>query len=64
MEKRNRNQQHYMTAAQAQTLLNAIKNLDVVKKHDAQNVPYTITLLPATVRAKMKARWWCLRKRR
>ena len=37
--------QHYMTAAQAQTLLNAIKDLDVVKKHDAQNVPYTITLL-------------------
>lgn len=37
--------QHYMTAAQAQTLLNAIKNLDVVQKHDAQNVPYTITLL-------------------
>ena len=37
--------QHYMTAAQAQTLLNAIKNLDVVQKHDAQSVPYTITLL-------------------
>ena len=37
--------QHYMTAAQAQTLLNAIKNLDVVKKHDEQKVPYTITLL-------------------
>ena len=37
--------QHYMTAAQAQTLLNNIKNLDVVKKHNEQNVPYTITLL-------------------
>lgn len=56
--------QHYMTAAQAQTLLNAIKDLDVVKKHDAQNVPYTITLLTCDSQGKMKARWWCLRKRR
>lgn len=37
--------QHYMTAAQAQALLTAIKDLDVVQKHDAQKVPYTITLL-------------------
>ena len=44
--------QHYMTAAQAQTLLNAIKNLDVVKKHDAQNVPYTITLLTCDSQGK------------
>ena len=44
--------QHYMTAAQAQTLLNAIKDLDVVKKHDAQNVPYTITLLTCDSQGK------------
>ena len=44
--------QHYMTAAQAQTLLNAIKNLDVVKKHDAQHVPYTITLLTCDSQGK------------
>ena len=44
--------QHYMTAAQAQTLLNDIKNLDVVKKHDAQNVPYTITLLTCDSQGK------------
>ena len=44
--------QHYMTAAQAQTLLNAIKNLDVVQKHDAQNVPYTITLLTCDSQGK------------
>ena len=44
--------QHYMTAAQAQTLLNNIKNLDVVKKHDAQNVPYTITLLTCDSQGK------------
>ena len=44
--------QHYMTAAQAQTLLNAIKNLDVVKKHNAQNVPYTITLLTCDSQGK------------
>ena len=44
--------QHYMTAAQAQTLLNAIKNLDVVKKHGAQNVPYTITLLTCDSQGK------------
>lgn len=44
--------QHYMTAAQAQTLLNAIKELDVVKKHDAQNVPYTITLLTCDSQGK------------
>ena len=44
--------QHYMTAAQAQALLNAIKNLDVVKKHDAQNVPYTITLLTCDSQGK------------
>ena len=44
--------QHYMTAAQAQTLLNAIKDLDVVKKHDAQNVPYTITLLTCASQGK------------
>ena len=44
--------QHYMTAAQAQTLLNAIKNLDVVKKHAAQNVPYTITLLTCDSQGK------------
>ena len=46
------NMQHYMTAAQAQTLLNAIKDLDVVKKHDAQNVPYTITLLTCDSQGK------------
>ena len=46
--------QHYMTAAQAQTLLNAIKDLDVVKKHDAQNVPYTITLLTCDSQGKNK----------
>ena len=44
--------QHYMTATQAQTLLNAIKDLDVVKKHDAQNVPYTITLLTCDSQGK------------
>ena len=44
--------QHYMTAAQAQTLLNAIKDLDVVKKHDTQNVPYTITLLTCDSQGK------------
>ena len=44
--------QHYMTAAQAQTLLNDIKNLHVVKKHDAQNVPYTITLLTCDSQGK------------
>lgn len=44
--------QHYMTAAQAQTLLNAIKDLDVVKKHDAQKVPYTITLLTCDSQGK------------
>ena len=44
--------QHYMTAAQAQTLLNAIKDLNVVKKHDAQNVPYTITLLTCDSQGK------------
>ena len=44
--------QHYMTAAQAQTLLNAIKNLDVVQKHNAQNVPYTITLLTCDSQGK------------
>ena len=44
--------QHYMTAAQAQTLLNTIKDLDVVKKHDAQNVPYTITLLTCDSQGK------------
>ena len=44
--------QHYMTAAQAHTLLNAIKDLDVVKKHDAQNVPYTITLLTCDSQGK------------
>ena len=44
--------QHYMTAAQAQTLLNAIKDLDVVQKHDAQNVPYTITLLTCDSQGK------------
>lgn len=44
--------QHYMTAAQAQTLLNAIKNLDVVKKHDEQKVPYTITLLTCDSQGK------------
>ena len=44
--------QHYMTAAQAQTLLNAIKELDVVKKHVAQNVPYTITLLTCDSQGK------------
>ena len=44
--------QHYMTAAQAQTLLNAIKDLDVVKKHDAQGVPYTITLLTCDSQGK------------
>lgn len=44
--------QHYMTAAQAQTLLNAIKDLDVVKKHVAQNVPYTITLLTCDSQGK------------
>lgn len=44
--------QHYMTAAQAQTLLNAIKELDVVKKHDAQKVPYTITLLTCDSQGK------------
>ena len=44
--------QHYMAAAQAQTLLNAIKDLDVVKKHDAQNVPYTITLLTCDSQGK------------
>ena len=44
--------QHYMTAAQAQTLLNAIKDLDVVKKHAAQNVPYTITLLTCDSQGK------------
>ena len=44
--------QHYMTAAQAQALLNAIKNLDVVQKHDAQNVPYTITLLTCDSQGK------------
>ena len=44
--------QHYMTAAQAQTLLNAIKDLDVVKKHDAQNVSYTITLLTCDSQGK------------
>ena len=44
--------QHYMTATQAQALLNAIKNLDVVKKHDAQNVPYTITLLTCDSQGK------------
>ena len=44
--------QHYMTAAQAQTLLNNIKDLDVVKKHDAQNVPYTITLLTCDSQGK------------
>ena len=44
--------QHYMTAAQAQALLNAIKNLDVVQKHDAQGVPYTITLLTCDSQGK------------
>ena len=44
--------QHYMTAAQAHTLLNAIKDLDVVKKHNAQNVPYTITLLTCDSQGK------------
>ena len=44
--------QHYMTAAQAQALLNAIKNLDVVKKHDEQHVPYTITLLTCDSQGK------------
>lgn len=44
--------QHYMTAAQAQTLLNAIKELDVVKKHDEQKVPYTITLLTCDSQGK------------
>ena len=44
--------QHYMTAAQAQTLLNAIKDLDVVKKHDEQKVPYTITLLTCDSQGK------------
>lgn len=44
--------QHYMTAAQAQTLLNNIKNLDVVKKHNEQNVPYTITLLTCDSQGK------------
>ena len=44
--------QHYMTAAQAQALLTAIKNLDVVQKHDAQNVPYTITLLTCDSQGK------------
>lgn len=44
--------QHYMTAAQAQTLLNAIKDLDVVKKHDARKVPYTITLLTCDSQGK------------
>ena len=44
--------QHYMTAAQAQTLLNAIKDLDVVQKHVAQNVPYTITLLTCDSQGK------------
>ena len=44
--------QHYMTAAQAQTLLNNIKNLDVVQKHNAQNVPYTITLLTCDSQGK------------
>lgn len=44
--------QHYMTAAQAQTLLNAIKALDVVKKHDEQHVTYTITLLTCDSQGK------------
>ena len=44
--------QHYMTAAQAQALLNAIKNLDVVQKHHAQGVPYTITLLTCDSQGK------------
>ena len=44
--------QHYMTAAQAQALLTAIKNLDVVQKHDAQGVPYTITLLTCDSQGK------------
>ena len=44
--------QHYMTALQAQTLLDAIKDLDVVKRHDAQNVPYTITLLTCDSQGK------------
>jgi len=44
--------QHYMTAAQALALLNAIKNLDVVQKHDAQGVPYTITLLTCDSQGK------------